>query len=799
MRHPRWAVKVSRVRNCLLVSALLGLLAPTRARAYALEGYAYPPGSTIQMELALSGPASGHLLDGFSTFNQSAADALALWNQVLTTVKFGWTPTPVGGGQGDGRNSVFFSNTVFGQSFGGAIAITYFYHTDTYILEADTVFNNANKWDSYRGPLHYNAQKKQFTYDLHRVALHEFGHTLGLTHPDAAGQNVVAVMNSHTSDTDSLTSDDIDGVIFLYGLRLIGSLNPTPSFVGEPFYYQITANNNPTSFTASGLPSGLVLDSTTGAIAGTPTVFGTFAVNVTASGPQGTAQGTVLINISAPALVSSFPDKITVGQLSSIPIQATSHPTSFEATGIPPGLTLDPATGWLAGRPTVAGYYSIEVVAHTPYGDASGNFVLQVLQPSIVSSPTASVEIGTSYTYGIQADNSPTSFAAIGLPPGLSLDPNTGVIFGIPSRPGIFFVNLTARGEFADATSLITIEVTPRQITSATSAAVFTSESQFTYQILADNNPTSFSATLPPGLTLDPVTGIISGILTGSDSVQFTVIAHGDWGDAVATVTINPAGVIQSFTNLSTRGLVRPSDPMIGGFVITGAAPKKVGIRALGPTMSAFGVQGVLTDPRVEVRDSSGSIIAANNDWTYTQDAVQAANLAPSDPREAVVIPTLAPGNYTAIVTSANGGSGVALCELYDLEPGNARLSNISTRGYIGVGSEVMIAGFVLGGSEDTRVLVRGLGPTLADFGVNGVCADPMLEAYSGNGALIASNDDWRSVDAAAIQATGLAPPKDAEAAVLATLSPGAYTVVVRGKNSLTGIALIEVYNLGTP
>jgi hypothetical protein len=203
-------------RAVLLVITLLPAGSPPPVFGYALEGYSWLSGSTVNIRLSFTGPSTGILQDGFATFNGSAADALNLWNQQLQLIKFGWTTNLAGGLDGDGQNSAFFSNNAYGMSFGDALAITIYYHSGAVMKEADNLFNSAILWDSYRGPIQYNSKKKKYVYDLHRVALHEFGHTLGLTHPDEEGQTVIAIMNSHVSDLDHITDDDIAGITFLY-------------------------------------------------------------------------------------------------------------------------------------------------------------------------------------------------------------------------------------------------------------------------------------------------------------------------------------------------------------------------------------------------------------------------------------------------------------------------------------------------------------------------------------------------------------------------------------------------------
>jgi hypothetical protein len=161
-----------------------------------------------------------------------------------------------------------------------------------------------------------------------------------------------------------------------------------------------------------------------------------------------------------------------------------------------------------------------------------------------------------------------------------------------------------------------------------------------------------------------------------------------------------------------------------------------------------------------------------------------------------LLLPTLAPGNYTVTLRGLNRTTGVALFELYDTDPQNSKIANISTRGNVGSGDNVMIGGFIVGGDQPTNVIVRALGPTLTDFGVTGALGDPTLELRDKNGVLISQNDNWKSSQQSAIQNSGYAPPKDAEAAIFATLQPGNYTAIVRGNNNSTGVALVEVYNL---
>jgi hypothetical protein len=226
------------------------------------------------------GPSTGRLQDGFTTFNASAADALAIWNQQINLAKFSWTVSSIGGSQRDGQNTAFFSSTVYGQTYGPAIAVTVYFYNGSTMLEADNLFNSALLWDSYRGPVQYNFKKGKYVYDFHRVAIHEFGHTLGLAHPDDAGQTVTAIMNHIISDLDHLAADDIAGIKFLYVPRITSGLIEPNVLVGDPFSYQITANNNPTSYAASNLPLGVQLNTATGILSGSFSRNGTYNINI---------------------------------------------------------------------------------------------------------------------------------------------------------------------------------------------------------------------------------------------------------------------------------------------------------------------------------------------------------------------------------------------------------------------------------------------------------------------------------------------------------------------------------------
>ena len=444
------------------------------AQGYALNGYRWPAGRDIVVHLQLN-RAPALFTDGSTSWNASAANALAFWNRHLAQVRFvsDEIGTPA---RGDGMNSAFFASNVYGQSFGAnVVAITTSSYQNGVFLEADVVFNSLSNFDSYRGPLLWTGSR--YIWDFHRIALHEFGHVLGLTHPDSQGQSVTAIMNSIVSDLDHLETDDADGAAALYG------------------------------------------------------------------------------------------------------------------------------------------------------------------------------------------------------------------------RP---------------------------------------------------------ASTTPP----------------------------------------------RSLLNVSTRLRTQPGEnTLIGGFIIAGNQPKQILLRALGPSLPAV---DYLADPVLQLRDASGALLLENNDWNSNRAAVLATSLPPDGDREAAIVATLAPGSYTATVLGHGDSSGLALVELYDLTPATGRLANLSTRGRVDGGDNVMIGGFIVSGDQPTRVIVRAVGPSLRQSGVASALTDTTLSLHNANGSQLAMNDDWQSEQAAEIIASAVPPSDPLESAIVRTLSPGNYTAIVRGHGGSTGVALVEIYNLET-
>jgi len=248
-----------------------------------------------------------------------------------------------------------------------------------------------------------------------------------------------------------------------------------------------------------------------------------------------------------------------------------------------------------------------------------------------------------------------------------------------------------------------------------------------------------------------------------------------------------------NLANISSRAVVQTGDNvLIGGFIITGNQLKTVLLRAIGPSLA---LSGKLSDPVLELYQG-GNLLLSNDDWVNAPNHTEISNTgaAPTNSLESAILSALTPGAYTFVVRGYQGAVGIGVVEAYDLDRTVAsRLANISTRAAVQTGDNVLIGGFIVLGPDSMPVIVRAIGPSLP---VAGHMLDPSLELRDGNGALLASNDNWRSTQEAAIIATGVPPSNDAESAIVSTLVPGNYTAILRGANNTTGVAIVEVYGL---
>jgi hypothetical protein len=333
-------------------------------------------------------------------------------------------------------------------------------------------------------------------------------------------------------------------------------------------------------------------------------------------------------------------------------------------------------------------------------------------------------------------------------------------------------------------------------------------------------NPTTDSWTDTSITNAPTARSFHTAVWTGSEMIV--------WGGAGYLVSFNTGGrycappppVLAQLGNISTRAFVQTGDNvMIGGFIVQGAQTKNVIIRAIGPELTQYGIPNPLYNPTLELHDGTGALIASNDNWVTTiiggiithnqvHDIMNSGH-APTDGRESAIIADLPPGNYTAIVRGVNNMTGVALVEAYDLNTAaNSILGDISTRAFVQTGDSVMIGGFIVEGMQPKRVIIRAIGPELSapPFNIPNALANPTLELHDHTGALIASNDNWQVTIIGGIITTGQyhdivnsghAPSDIRESAIIADLPPGNYTAIVRGVNNTTGVALVEVYDLG--
>ena len=306
-----------------------------------------------------------------------------------------------------------------------------------------------------------------------------------------------------------------------------------------------------------------------------------------------------------------------------------------------------------------------------------------------------------------------------------------------------------------------------------------------------------------PRITLAGLSAILLAIFTSTGLAQApcqpTTASSAAYRTDAACESEPPPFRLQ---NISARARVQPNErALIGGFIIGGALPVRVIIRAIGPSLKSGDapLRGRLLNPALELRGDSGELIAENDDWRESAqaDQIRATDLAPREDEEAAIVATLQPGAYTAIMRGAGETEGIGVVEIYDLRTSaDAELANLASRAFVSTGDNVLIGGFIVHGGPAKPVLVRAIGSSLAGM-VPEELQDPTVEVINAEGQKVGENDDWRKGNTAGeIEATGAAPAHDKESAVVISLSAGPYTATVRGANGGTGIGLVEIYRL---
>jgi hypothetical protein len=369
-------------------------------------------------------------------------------------------------------------------------------------------------------------------------------------------------------------------------------------------------------------------------------------------------------------------------------------------------------------------------------------------------------------------------------------------------------------------------------VVTSPAAAVGAPGVPFSFTVTATQSPQTFAATgLPPGLSINPTTGVISGTPTTDGSYMVTITITNSAGLITSNLTIlvsppsnstSPVSTTSSedrLINLSSRADLTGTENLIAGFVVAGTGSKTVLLRAAGPALAQFGVTGYIAGPELDLYSSSGSLISQNTGWNSSLSSTFSqvgAFSFPDGSTDTAVVASLAPGSYTLHVYDPLGVGGVVLAEVYDADPSQlaspTRLTNISARGYVSPGAGALIGGFVISGPTVKSVLIRGVGPGLAPYGVTDAIPDPQLSVYDANGNLVAQNLNWTNQavmgsDQASVTSEDITSTDasvgafalsagSADTALIVNLPPGAYTFEVTSVSNATGEALGEIYEI---
>lgn len=614
----------------------------------------------------------------------------------------------------------------------------------------------------------------------------------------------------------------VNGVYFQihYGSAKLTVINPPPvvtsaatasGMQGSSFNYAITATNSPASYSiaAGTLPAGLTLNSTTGVISGSPSGTSSAAVTIAATNAAGTGTKTLTFSI-APLT----PVTVTLGNLSQT---YDGTPKAITVTTSPGGIATNVAYVGSPGAPTQAGTYTVVAsVNQTGYsGSALGTLTIGKATPVVSWATPAPIMFGTSLS-GAQLNATAT------VPGTFTYSPAAGAILDAGTQ------TLQASFVPSDTTDFmspiaISVPLTVNKLVSSTSAP------SYPIQSIA-SGPLTLSATNSAGLPL--TYSLVSGPATlsgnvlsftgvpGVITVQASSPMDGNIVGSTSTITIDVAAP-NALVNVSSRGQVGSGDAaLIVGFSIAGSAPKTVLLRGIGPTLATLGVNGVLANPTLQLFDANNKLVLGNTGWggglvfTSAFNRVGAFPLPANSADDAAIV-TLPPGNYTAVVSAPAGTSGAALAEVYDLSSNPLldpmAIVNLSCRGQVTSSNGGLIAGFVVTGTAPKPVLIRGVGPTLANLGVNAPLAAPLLTVYDSTRTAIAQNSAWGTPTAVAgspyTPASGAdvaaaagsvgaftLPAGSKDAAMLLTLPPGAYTAQLSSADGSSGIALVEIY-----
>jgi surface antigen len=599
----------------------------------------------------------------------------------------------------------------------------------------------------------------------------------------------------HLWDWNTSTASDITQQIAGSGpgpIPGITSAATATGIVGQSFKYQITGSNAPASFSAASLPSGLSVDPASGWITGTPSAAGTFLATIIASNGSGNGTASLTITVKpANPFAGTYRGSLTDGSgFWGLSADSSGNGTYISYLGSQGAAIVQSVSVDWSGQITMtsmasaqaSGAPNLRVLA---IGETQGE---RSLNPAISNfSITGQIANGTvtGQISGFGVSFSGTADTAAGPAQGYA---------GFYSASAVSATNGTTYALVAASGQAIVVMTTPTSVDGGLGTV---------------NANGQIAATTVSGAT-------ISGSINQSNQSISTAVTS----SAAGSSTISYQGVSATVStanrlvNISTRGFTGTgSQVLIAGFVINGSSAKQVLVRGIGPTLTNFGVTGVLANPRLALYDANGSLINENIGWGTSGNASDVAQTAasvgafalPAGSKDSTLLVTLNPGLYSAIVSGSDGGSGISLIEVYETDSSSTatKLINISSRGQVNVGSGALIAGFVVTGNAPKKILLRGVGPTLASFGVTGVLADPILTLFDNSGNTIAQNDNWGSegdgpdIITVSNQVGAFALPTGSKDAVLlVTLTPGLYTMQVSGTAGSTGVALVEVYEV---
>ena len=625
---------------------------------------------------------------------------------------------------------------------------------------------------------------------------------------NASGTGITDLSGSAVSGgftTGQVYSLDHSGPIITSGATASGRYGA--AFAG----YTITASE-PAVFSATGIPGGLVLNGST--IVGTPMQSGSFGIQLSATDANGnTGTKTLILTIGKAdhSMVWTQPPPIVYGTaLGASQLNAVILVPGHMAYSPAAGTVLKPGTHTLSVRhtpsdptnnePTSASVMiTVTKAPLTVTADAKTKTFGQA-NPTLTTTMTGFVNGETLATSGVTGSPTVSTSANASTPAG------TAVI--TPAPGSLAAANYT----FKMVEGVLTITKAPQTIAFAPVDAPAIGSSIALNATASSGLPVSLSI-VSGSATLNGVNLVATA--AGPVMVRASQPGNNDYAaapDVTRTLTIEESSHNDRIINLSSRARIgtTPARALITGFVIGGSAPKRVLLRAVGPGLAGFGLADAVSNPRLQIYDAGGLMVLENDDWSGAETSaafteVGAFALTPGG-RDAALVAQLAPGAYTMHVIDG-GPTGVALAEIYDAsaDPGaeSQRLVNLSSRGTVDGGDGVLIGGFVVTGKTPKRVLVRGIGPALAGFGVTGVLADPRLRVFNGD-TLVGENDNW---DANAVDALALASSMQAsgafvlgagsrDAAIVLTLQPGAYTAQVSAADASNGVALVEIYEV---